>query len=522
MLRTVLSQEGRARAPGALLRGPPAEHPPRGADEVGELLDPEEGGEADVGGGEGERLEGDQGGRRKREQADEGSRGGCGSGHEEGGEDVAHLLAVGVADDPPVGPGVHEGGDNVRHEVARDHGAHVAQDERAEEDGGDAVAFLDHLELEKEVAAADAVERLEVGGVDGQQRVDEAVDLHEPHRVAPLIAEQHRHEGGRYGGEEDHGGGDEVGGRLQRAPHQALHLGRIVLRARDRREHHRLYGTVQEAADGLRVPLALGHVPEARRGELAPDDQVGEALVALVQKPGDEEAGPETEEPPRARRGELQMGPPVELGRVRQAVGNLVGELLGDEGPHAGARHGAPDAARGGNGRGEDGGVEDLPHLQPAGDEGDLHRVVGVDHEQEREGPERPDEPGQGVEGRDGRRREEDRRVEDGGYREAHPEHGRAVDASHLRRLYERRVHSGLHHDVAEVHEDEHDGEHAELLGGEQACHDNLDGELDDGVPPALKHFPQQRRNDDVPRANRAARRILIVIPNIHAVHPML
>ena len=371
-----------------------------GPKKVGELLYLEQGRQAHVDCGERQRLERDRGGGGQSEEADEGGGSGRHCCEEKGGADVSHLLAVGVADDPTVRPSVHEGRDNISHEVARNHEPDVAQDERAEQDRRNAVGLLHELELEEEVAPPHAVEGLEVGGVYGQQRVDEAVDLHEPDRVAPLLPQKEGHERGRHNGEERHRGGDEEGRGLEGAPHEALHLGPVVLHSRDCREHDGLDCPVEEVADSLRVLLALGDVPEARRRELTTDDEVGEALVPLLEEPGSEEPRAEPEEPPRARPRELETRAPVELDRVREAVRDLVGELLRDERPHPEPRDSAHDAEDGGDEAGEDGSVEDLPHLEPAGDERDLHSVVGVDDEEQRQGAKRPDEAGHGVEGR--------------------------------------------------------------------------------------------------------------------------
>ena len=177
--------------------------------------------------------------------------------------------------------------------------------------------------------------------------------------------------------------------------------------------------------------------------------------------------------------------------REGNTVDDLVGELLGHERPDARAGERRADAGGRGRGDGSHRRPEDLPHLKVAGDLCDLDRVVGVDDQQEAEGAQRPGEARHRVEGLHGGGREEDRRVQGDRDREAHPEHGGEVRVVRLRRLDEGGVEAGLHDDVAQVDEDEHDRERTELLGSEQARHDDLDDHLDELVASALEELPE-------------------------------
>lgn len=311
--------------------------------------------------------------------------------------------------------------------------------------------------------------------MNGQKGIDHAVDLHEGYRLFPLGSEQGGHERGSETGEERHRGGDQERRGLEGAAHQALHAGAVVLHAGDRRQHDRLNGSIQHRPDRLRILLALRDQAELGGRELLAHDEVSEALVALVEEPRGQKPPPEAEELARPVGPEDRPGPPVHLEREDGAVDELVGELLGDERPEARAGERRADAGGRGRGDGDHRRPEDLPHLEVARHLGDLDCVVGVDDQEQPEGAQRPDDAGHRVEGRNGGRGEEDHRVQSDGHREAHPEDRREIRVVRLRRLDEGGVEPGLHDDVAQVHEDEHDSERTELLGGEKSGHDDLD-----------------------------------------------
>ena len=129
-------------------------------------------------------------------------------------------------------------------------------------------------ELEEEVAPPHAVEDLEVGRVDGEQGIDEAVDLENPDGRQPLLAEEHEQDGMRREREERHRGEDEEGARLEAPAGEALHHGDVVLDAGGGGEHDRLDGAVEEEAERVGVLLALGDVAQVRLVELLADDEV--------------------------------------------------------------------------------------------------------------------------------------------------------------------------------------------------------------------------------------------------------
>ena len=87
---------------------------------------------------------------------------------------------------------------------------------------------------------------------------------------------------------------------------------------------------------------------------------------------------------------------------------------------------------------------------------------------------------------------EEEGGVEGAGDAEAHPEDGGVVVLRGVGRLYDGGVEAALDDDVAHVHEDQHDGEHAELARGEEPRHHHLDGERDDGRAPLLEELPEE------------------------------
>lgn len=172
---------------------------------------------------------------------------------------------------------------------------------------------------------------------------------------------------------------------------------------------------------------------------------------------------------------------------MRDTVDQLVRELLGHERPDPRPDEGGADAERRGNQRRGHGRVEELPHLETPGDQRDLHGVVGVHEEEQRERPERPGQSGELVEPGNGRGAEEDQRIKYGGDAGAHPEDRGAVRPRELRRLDDGGVEAGLDDHVPQVHEDEHDGEHAELLGGKKPGHDDLDRHLHDSISASLE-----------------------------------
>lgn len=357
----------------------------RGVQQVGEGLEAQRRREAEVDEGEGSDLGEDGAPGPEAGASDEAGGEGSRPREQERGRDVAHLLAVGVADHALVGPGVHEGGNDPGHEVAHDECADVVQDEGAEQEGGDPVGLLHELEFEEQVRASHTIQRLQVGGVNGQKGVDHAVDLHEGDRLFPLGPEQGGHERWGTAREERHRRGDQERRGLEGTAHQALHAGAVVLHAGDRRQHDRLDGSVQHRPDRLRVLLALRDQAELGGREPLAHDEVGEALVPLLEEPRGEQAPPEAEQLTGAVGAEDHTGPPVHLEREGNTVDDLVGELLRYERPQARARERGADARRGGHRDGGHGRTEYLPHLEVARDLGDLHGVEGVDDQEQPE-----------------------------------------------------------------------------------------------------------------------------------------
>ena len=129
----------------------------------------------------------------------------------------------------------------------------------------------------------------------------------------------------------------------------------------------------------------------------------------------------------------------------------------------------------------------------------DLHGVVRVDHEHQAQRPQRPDQARVAVEAPHDRGGEEDGKVEDKRDRQAHPEHRREVTLVGLGRLHQGSVEPRLHHDIAQVHEDQHHRKRPEGLRGEEAGHDDLDDKLDELVAPTLEKLPQERGDNPVP-----------------------
>lgn len=466
--------------------------PAHGPDQVHERLNTEGRRESQIDEGERRSLRKDErqaGETRRRDgQRRDGRRG---RGEQNRRRDIAQLVAVGITDDPSVRQCVNESRKNAGREVSEHENVDVAHDEGRNEDPGDADRLLDKLQPEEQVAPAHAVERLKVSRVDGQQRVHETVDLHEGNAFRPLRAEQCRHERGGGNREERHRGDEQEGRCLEAAAHERAHARDVVLHAGDRGEHHGLNRAVQHGADGGRVLLTLRDEPELAGREHPADEEVGEALVPLVEEARGEELPPEGEQCPRPRDVEDCPGPPGDLRRVDEAVHGLVGELLEDERPHARPGEGAPNADRRRGERGDDRGVEHLAELEVPRDDGDLDRVVGIHHKQQRQRAERPDEPRHGVECGDPGRRQKNCCVEGERDRQAEPEDRGAVVLRGVRRLDEGGVEAGLHDHAAEIHEHKHDREHAELLGREQSRHDDLDDHLNDGVATALEELPE-------------------------------
>ena len=171
----------------------------------------------------------------------------------------------------------------------------------------------------------------------------------------------------------------------------------------------------------------------------------------------------------------------------------LVEELLDYEGPDARAKKGGRDAHTARDDARGDRGAEGLLELEVPRDDGLLDGVVRVHHQDEHERAQGPHHPGHAVEAGDGGGGEKHGRIEHHGDGEAHPEDGRVVALRDVGRLDDGRVEARLHDDVAHVHEDEHDREHAKLVRRQDARHDDLHHEGDGGRPALLEELPEER-----------------------------
>ena len=326
-----------------------------------------------------------------------------------------------------------------------------------------------------------------------EKRIDKAIGLENPYRRQPFLPQQNQDNRLRNESKQGHGREDQERTGLEPAASKPLDHFDVVLDTGGRREHHRLNRAIEKRSECLRVLLSLRDVSQVGLRELLSYDEVREALIPLVEDARGKELPPKAEKHDGTVAVKNKPRLPLDFKSQDDAFDQLEQELLNNEGPDARPGKSRSDAGKPRDETRGDRCPRRLAELHRARNDGLLDRVVRVDDEDEHEDAQGRNDGRRLIERRNRRSEEEREYIEDDRDGKAHPENGGVIAVRRFRRLNDGGVQARLNDNVADVHEHEHDGKHAELIGCENARHDDLDHESNDRGPAELKEFPKQR-----------------------------